>query len=210
MGERTDDLDRERTDDLTRGRMGERMDEPVLEVHIGSRVLALVQGDITRFAADVIVNAANSALAGGGGVDGAIHRAGGPSIMAELRATYPDGCPTGGAVITGAGDLPASWVVHAVGPRWGGGSHGEADLLASAYRASLRLAHEHKVVSIAFPAISLGIYGYPLEEGAAIAVRTVAEHLGGPTTIERATFVLRSEDTFDAFEEALRRVEREG
>ncbi len=199
-------------------RMGERMDEPikqsmnepmgerVREMHVGGRVLALVQGDITRFPADAIVNAANSALAGGGGVDGAIHRAGGPSIMAELRATYPDGCATGGAVITGAGDLLASWVVHAVGPRWGGGSHGEADLLASAYRASLRLAHERKVVSIAFPAISLGIYGYPLEKGAAIAVGTVAEHLGGPTSVERATFVLFSDQTFEVFAEALDRL----
>jgi O-acetyl-ADP-ribose deacetylase len=178
----------------------------VREVRIGDRVLALVQGDITRFAADAIVNAANSALAGGGGVDGAIHHAGGPSIMAELRTAYPDGCATGGAVITGAGDLPARWVVHAVGPRWGGGSHGEADLLVSAYRASLRLANERKIASIAFPAISLGIYGYPLEEGAAIAVRTVAEHLGGPISLERATFVLRSEDTYRAFEEALRAV----
>jgi len=127
--------------------------------------------------------------------------------MAELRATYPDGCATGGAVITGAGNLPARWVFHAVGPRWGGGSHGEADLLASAYRASLRLADDTKVVSIAFPAISLGIYGYPLAEGAATAVRTVAEHLGVPTTVERATFVLFSERTFDVFAEALGRLE---
>jgi O-acetyl-ADP-ribose deacetylase len=182
------------------------MDEPVREVQIGDRVLALAKGDITRFAADAIVNAANSALAGGGGVDGAIHRAGGPSIMAELRTTYPEGCSTGGAVITGAGDLPARWVIHAIGPRWSGGSHGEAELLASAYRASLLLADERKAVSIAFPAISLGIYGYPLEEGATIAVRTVAEHLGGPTTIERATFVLFSEPTFRVFADALARL----
>jgi O-acetyl-ADP-ribose deacetylase (regulator of RNase III) len=191
-------------------RTDERAHQRAREVQIGDRVLALAHGDITRFEADAIVNAANSALAGGGGVDGAIHRAGGPSIMAELRATYPDGCPTGGAVITGAGDLPARWVVHAVGPRWGGGGHGEADLLTSAYRASLRLADERKVASIAFPAISLGIYGYPLDEGAAIAVRTVAEHLGGPTTIERATFVLFSERTFEVFADALGRLEREG
>jgi O-acetyl-ADP-ribose deacetylase len=189
--------------------MADRMDERVREVRIGERVLALAQGDITRFAADAIVNAANSALAGGGGVDGAIHRAGGPSIMAELRATYPDGCPTGDAVITGAGDLPADWVIHAVGPRWAGGGRGEAELLASAYRASLRLADERKVISIAFPAISLGIYGYPLDEGAAMAVRTVAGHLGGPTTIERATFVLFSEPTFGAFSVALDELERE-
>jgi O-acetyl-ADP-ribose deacetylase (regulator of RNase III) len=176
------------------------------EIRFGQRVLALARGDITRFAADAIVNAANSALAGGGGVDGAIHGAGGPTIMAELRSSYPDGCPTGGAVITGAGELSASWVIHAVGPRWAGGGHGEAELLASAYRASLRLADERKVVSIVFPAISLGIYGYPLDDGAAIAVQTVAGHLGGPTTIERATFVLRSEDTYRAFEAAFGRL----
>jgi O-acetyl-ADP-ribose deacetylase (regulator of RNase III) len=195
MDERTD----ERTDDLGRERMGER----VHELHVGDRVLAIVQGDITRFAADAIVNAANSSLAGGGGVDGAIHRAGGPSIMAELRTAYPDGCATGSAVITRAGDLSARWVIHAVGPRWSGGSNGEAGLLASAYRASMRLADQRKIVSIAFPAISLGIYGYPLADGAAVAVRTVAEHLAGPTTIERATFVLFSERTFDVFAEAL-------
>jgi len=183
------------------------MGERVREVHVGDRVLAIAQGDITHFAADAIVNAANSALVGGGGVDGAIHRAGGPSIMAKLRAAYPSGSPTGSAVATGAGDLPARWVFHAVGPRWGGGSHGEADLLASAYRASLHLADERQVRTIAFPAISLGIYGYPLAEGAAIAVRTVAEHLGGPTTVERATFVLFSERMFGVFVEALDRLE---
>jgi O-acetyl-ADP-ribose deacetylase len=182
------------------------MSAMVEEMRFGQRVLALARGDLTRFAADAIVNTANSALAGGGGVDGAIHRAGGPSIMAELRAAYPDGCPTGGAVITGAGELSARWVIHAVGPRWGGGSHGEAELLASAYRASLRRADERKVISVAFPAISLGIYGYPLAEGADIAVRTVAEHLGGATTIEWATFVLRSQDTYRAFEAAFGRL----
>ena len=177
------------------------------EIRIGERVLAIVQGDITRFAADAIVNAANSALAGGGGVDGAIHRSGGPAIMAELRRDHASGCPTGGAVATGAGDLPASWVFHAVGPRWAGGSHGEADLLASAYRAALRLADERSARTIAFPAISLGIYGYPLGEGATIALRTVANHLRGPTTIERATFVLFSADTFEAFQHVLARLE---
>jgi O-acetyl-ADP-ribose deacetylase (regulator of RNase III) len=187
-------------------RIGDRDDEPIREVRIGDRVLALAQGDITRFTADAIVNAANSALAGGGGVDGAIHRAGGPSIMAELRTSYPEGCATGSAVITGAGNLPARWVIHAVGPRWGGGLHGEPELLASAYRASLRLADERDAVSIAFPAISLGIYGYPLAEGATIAVREVADHLGGPTTIERATFVLFSEPTFQVFADALDRL----
>ena len=174
------------------------------ELRIGSRVLALARGDITRFAADAIVNAANSALAGGGGVDGAIHRSGGPSLMAELRARHPDGCPAGGAVATEAGELPARWVFHAVGPRWRGARHGEADLLASAYRAALRLADARDVRTIAIAAISLGVYGYPLVEGAEIAVRTVAAHLGGRTSVERATFVLFSDETYAAFARAVR------
>ena len=169
------------------------------------RVLALVQGDITRIAADAIVNAANSALAGGGGVDGAIHRAGGPTIMAELRARYGGvGCRTGSAVVTGAGDLPARWVIHAVGPVWRGGGAGEADLLASAYRTALRLADEEGARSVTLPAISCGVYGYPLGPAARIGVETVAGHLpeaGG--SVERATFVLFSADTFHAFRQAL-------
>lgn len=172
------------------------------ELRVGERVLALAQGDITAFAADAIVNAANSALAGGGGVDGAIHRAGGPGIMAELRARYP-GCPTGSAVATGAGRLPARWVFHAVGPVWRGGGAGEAELLAAAYRAVLRLADEHGARSIAFPAISAGIYGYPLREAATIALSTVRDHLAGETTLERATFVLFSSGTYAAFAEVL-------
>lgn len=174
------------------------------EVRCGDHVLALAHGDITRFPADAIVNAANSALAGGGGVDGAIHRAGGLAIMAELRRDHPRGTATGTAVVTTAGDLPARWVIHAVGPRWGGGGRGEAALLASAYRAALRLADDKGARSIAFPAISLGIYGYPLDDGAAVAVRTVAEHLRGATGIERATFVLFSDETFAAFVRAIR------
>ena len=177
--------------------------EASAELPLGDRVLALARGDITRFAADAIVNAANSALAGGGGVDGAIHRAGGPTIMAELRARHPGGCPTGGAVATTAGRLPARWIFHAVGPIWRSGGQGEADLLASAYRSALHLADEHAARTIAFPAISLGVYGYPLDEGAAIAVRTVADHLRGPTTVQRATFVLFSAETFDAFRRAV-------
>ena len=173
------------------------------EVVIGHAVVALAQGDITTFRADALVNAANSALVGGGGVDGAIHRAGGPSIMDELKRLHASGCPTGSAVATGAGDLPARWVFHAVGPRWSGGEREEEELLASAYRAALRLADERDVRTVAFPAISLGIYGYPLDEGAAIAVRTVATHLRGETPIERVTFVLFSRDTYLAFERAL-------
>jgi O-acetyl-ADP-ribose deacetylase (regulator of RNase III) len=186
-----------------------RETEASLERRVGGRVLALARGDLTRFTADAIVNAANSALAGGGGVDGAIHRAGGPSLMAELRSSYPKGCPTGEAVATEAGELPVRWVFHAVGPRWRGGRQREAELLASAYRAALRLANERRVRTIALPAISLGVYGYPPEEGAAIAVREVAGHLRGATTVQRATFVLSSTDTFEAFRRVVERLPAE-
>ena len=173
------------------------------QLRIGDRILALALGDITRFEADAIVNAANSALAGGGGVDGAIHRAGGPSIMAELRRDHPWGTPTGTAAITTAGDLPARWVVHAVGPVWGDGDHEESILLAGAYRSALNLAAGHGAVSVALPAISAGIYGYPLPEAATVGLLAVRDHLVGETTIQRATFVLYSRDTFEAFAAAL-------
>lgn len=168
-------------------------------------VLDLVQGDITRFAADAIVNAANSALAGGSGVDGAIHRAAGPALMAELRERY-HGCPTGSAVATGPGRLAdhgVRLVIHAVGPIWRGGGYDEPALLAGAYRASLTLAEAAGARSIAFPAISCGVYGYPLDEGARVALSTVRDHLAAGGGLERATFVLFSADTFEAFEEAL-------
>jgi O-acetyl-ADP-ribose deacetylase (regulator of RNase III) len=164
-----------------------------------------VQGDITTIAADAIVNAANSALAGGGGVDGAIHRAGGPAVMGDLERRYGRGrhCPTGGAVVSDAGDLPARIVIHAVGPVWRGGSDGEPDLLASAYRTSLDLAAREGCRTVAFPSISTGIYSYPVDQAAAIALRTVdawiAEHPDGLDTI---TFVLFSADTLEAFERA--------
>ena len=168
--------------------------------------LALTRGDITRFSADALVNAANSALAGGGGVDGAIHTAAGPELMAELRARYR-GCPTGGAVITGAGHLSergVRHVIHAVGPVWRGGGRGEPEQLASAYRSALALAREAGVASVAMPAISCGVYGYPLDAAATIAVGTVAEELARPGSIRLATFVLLSEDAADAFERVLR------
>jgi O-acetyl-ADP-ribose deacetylase (regulator of RNase III) len=175
------------------------------EILVGERRLTLVQGDITRVAADAIVNAANSALAGGGGVDGAIHRAGGPAIMADLHARYGADrhCPTGSAVVTVAGDLPARWVIHAVGPVWRGGEAGEAGLLASAYRTSLELASELGARAVTLPAISTGIYGYPVEEGARVALGTVAEALSGETSVERATFVLFSTGSLGAFRAAL-------
>ena len=174
------------------------------EFAIGDARIALTQGDITRFTADAIVNAANSALAGGGGVDGAIHRAGGPEIMAELRERYA-GCPTGGAVATGAGRLPARWVIHAVGPIWRGGGSGEPELLASAYRSAMRLAGELGASSVALPAISAGIYGFPARVAADVALTTVADHLaGGRSGVARATFVLRSPDVLEAFRQGLR------
>lgn len=175
------------------------------EFRIGDRVLALVQGDITTIPADAIVNAANSALAGGGGVDGAIHRAGGPAIMADLRRRYGPNrhCPTGSAVISLAGDLPARWVIHAVGPVWRSGGEGEPALLRSAYRTALRLAREAGARSVSLPSISTGVYGYPLEPAARIALEAARDHLAGETTVERIVFVLFSIDTLTAFEAAL-------
>lgn len=160
------------------------------------------EGDITRVAADAIVNAANSALAGGGGVDGAIHRAGGPEIMKELDGirAKTGGCPTGSAVATGAGRLPAKYVFHAVGPIYRDGRHGEPELLASCYRKCLEMAEERGVRTISFPAISTGVYGYPLDEAAAIAVREVKAHLSKPdTAVQEAIFVLFGKRAFDAY-----------
>lgn len=176
---------------------------PVSVRPIGPRRLEVTLGDITTQSVDAVANAANSALRGGGGVDGAIHRAAGPELLAQLRHRYPGGTPTGTAVATDAFRLQARWVLHAVGPRWSGGSSGEADLLASAYRACLALCDELGAASIAFPAISMGIYGYPRPDGARIAVETVADHLRGDTSVQLARFVLFSEDARSAFEEAL-------
>jgi len=173
-------------------------------LEIAGRTVELTLGDITAIAADAIVNAANSSLAGGGGVDGAIHRAGGPDIMADLEARYGERrrCPTGGAVISGAGRLPARWVIHAVGPVWQGGQAGEPELLAAAYRTSLRLAAEQGARTVTAPAISLGIYGYPHGPGARVALETVLEHLAVETPIRQVLFVLRP-DTFPIFRKVL-------
>ena len=175
------------------------------------RKLALREGDITRVAADAIVNAANSALAGGGGVDGAIHRAGGPEIMRELDRIRPEtgGCPTGSAVVTGAGRLSARYVFHAVGPVYRDGRHGEPELLACCYRKCLELAEERQVATITFPAISTGIYGYPLQEAAEIALGVVAAHLKVPEgNVREAVFVLFGRAAFDAFAAALKKLPR--
>jgi len=170
------------------------------------RKLRIVTGDITKIAVDAMANAANSALAGGGGVDGAIHRAGGPSIMAELdriRAAQ-GGCPTGSAVATGAGKLPAKYVFHAVGPVYHGGTHGEAALLASCYKTCLDLAAQHGVETLSFPAISTGIYGYPLEEAAAIAIETVSNRLeSAPGSVREVVLVLFDARSSEVFERLL-------
>jgi O-acetyl-ADP-ribose deacetylase (regulator of RNase III) len=170
---------------------------------INGRRLELETGDITRQQADAIANAANSGLRGGGGVDGAIHRAAGPGLLDELRDRYPDGTPTGTAVETSAHDLAAQWILHAAGPIWRGGGHGEAELLAGAYRSCLELCDRLGATSVAFPAISMGIYAYPGDQGAGLAIQTIAEHLRGDTSLELARFVLFSDETRALFERAL-------
>lgn len=170
---------------------------------VGSCTLDLVQGDITLQQVDAIVNAANSSLAGGGGVDGAIHRRGGPAIMAETDRKYPQGCPTGSAVISTGGALAARFVIHAVGPVWRGGQAGEADLLAAAYRRSLQLAVEAACQSIALPAISTGVYAYPIDQASRVALRTAIDFMhehGSPALVR---FVLFSEGALGAFGAAL-------
>ncbi len=175
------------------------------EKKVKDAVLKLVQGDITKVPADVIVNAANSELIGGGGVDGAIHRVGGPEIMDELNGIRPPaGCPTGSAVITGAGNLPAKWVVHAVGPVWRGGGFQEELDLESAYKTSLELAAGKNARSVSFPSLSTGAYGYPVEKAAPVAVKTVENFLrDNPAGPRETVFVLFDSRTLKAFEKAL-------
>jgi O-acetyl-ADP-ribose deacetylase (regulator of RNase III) len=170
-------------------------------MRIGTTTVALVRGDISAVKADAIVNAANKSLAGGGGVDRAIHRAGGPAILEECRRI--GGCETGSAVATGAGKLAARWVIHAVAPRYRGKPQ-DAAALASAYRTGLELADTLGARSLAFPSLGTGAYGYPVAEAAAIAAETVALHLRGPTNIHRVTFVLFAPDDLRAYESAFR------
>ena len=178
------------------------MGDPAFRLAVAGRVLEIVKGDITRETTEAIANAANSTLAGGGGVDGAIHKAAGPTVMAELRERYP-GCPTGSAVITAGGNLPAKWILHAVGPVYAG-TPDDAELLESAYRTCLILCEQHHIASVAFPSISTGVYGYPVDEAAPVAVRTVIRQLQEREWPSLARFVLFDDRTLAAYVEASR------
>ena len=163
--------------------------------------IAIEPGDITRQDVDAIVNAANTSLLGGGGVDGAIHRAAGPRLLQACRAL--GGCPTGEARITPGFDLPARWVIHTVGPVWQGGSHAEDELLARCYRSSLALAREYRLTTIAFPAISTGAYGFPMPRAAMIAVREVTAALPEMPDLVRVVFVVRGAEAAEHYQQAL-------
>ncbi|MBO3803978.1 MAG: O-acetyl-ADP-ribose deacetylase [Candidatus Brockarchaeota archaeon] len=183
-----------------------------MEAKVGKARVLFIRGDITDQETDAIVNAANPSLMGGGGVDGAIHRRGGEAILEEckrIRASkWPNGLPTGEAVITSGGKLKAKHVIHTVGPVFRGGGRGEAGLLARAYANSLKLALENKIKTISFPSISTGAYGYPLEEASKIAIRSVVEFLRQNEGIEEVRFVLFSDRDLRAYEEAAKQVLR--
>ncbi len=168
---------------------------------MASEKIAIVQGDITKQKVDAIVNAANTSLLGGGGVDGAIHRAAGPKLLEECRTL--GGCPTGEAKITQGYNLPAKWVIHTVGPVWRGGKSREDELLASCYRRSLEVAAEHGIKTIAFPAISTGAYGFPLEGATRIAVREVRQFLESHPGIEKVLFVCFDKETYECYQRLL-------
>jgi O-acetyl-ADP-ribose deacetylase len=175
-----------------------------MQTRINRTLIELVIGDITRESTDAIVNAANSRLAGGAGVDGAIHSAGGPAIMAECRKI--GGCPTGQAVITTSGNLAVRHVIHTVGPVYRGGAQGEAKLLASAYQNSLKLAEKHGLQSISFPAISCGVYGYPVPEAAHLALKTCFDFARENTGIKTIRHVLFDQRTYDVFDREFKKL----
>lgn len=175
---------------------------------VNGATITITQGDITRQETDAIVNAANSGLMGGGGVDGAIHRAGGPAILEECRniVARQGRLPTGRAVITSAGNMKARHVIHTVGPVWHGGDRGEPELLAGAYRESLKLAAENGLESVSFPSISTGVYSYPVREAASIALGTVADFLREPSSVRNVVFVLFNTEAYEAYTAALEAV----
>ncbi len=182
------------------------MAEQLKQATINRTKLTIIQGDITGQATDAIANAANSSLMGGGGVDGAIHRAGGPAILEECKqiVSRQGRLPTGRAVITTGGNLKAKHVIHTVGPVWHGGSSNEAQLLASAYQESLKLAAQHKLASVSFPSISTGVYGYPVDEAARVAIKAVGSFLRKQTAqLEEVIFVLFDSRTYRAYCSAL-------
>ncbi len=178
----------------------------MVKVTINKSVLELIEGNITEQETDALVNAANSSLLGGGGVDGAIHRAGGPKILEECRKL--GGCPTGEARITTGGNLTAKYVIHTVGPVYSGGKRREAELLANAYKNSLSLASQYKLKSVAFPSISTGAYGYPVNEAAVLALKTVINYLETHTDIELVRFVLFGQKAYQAYDKALQELEK--
>ena len=177
---------------------------------VGEAIVRLVKGDITEIETDAIVNAANRSLMGGGGVDGAIHRRGGPKILEECRkirtTEWPQGLPTGRAVITGAGNLKIKHVIHTVGPVWRGGDYGEPELLAQAYQNSLRLAVAEGLKTVAFPSISTGAYGYPVEKACHIALNAVKEFLEKEDNLREVVFVLFSESTLEVYADKAKEV----
>lgn len=175
-----------------------------MNIRIGKTVIELCHGDITAHEVDAIVNAANTRLAGGGGVDGAIHRAGGPAIIEACRKI--GGCPTGQAVITTAGNLPARHVIHTVGPVYRDGRSGEPELLKNAYSNSLKLADRHHLQSVAFPSISTGAYGYPVRDAAAIALSAVMHYAEGETGLTLVRFVLFSSHDYAVYSEVLKKL----
>lgn len=176
-----------------------------MEKTIGEARLSLLQGDITRQETDAIVNAANSGLMGGGGVDGAIHRAGGKAILEDCKKIVAEigRLPAGQAVVTTGGNLKARHVIHTVGPVWHGGRKGEPETLASAYRESLKIAVQHGLKSVSFPSISTGVYHYPVEQAARVALGTVADFLNENSSLEEVTFVLFDSRTYEAYAQAL-------
>ena len=184
------------------------MESNQVKATINRSELTILTGDITLQSTDAIVNAANSSLMGGGGVDGAIHRAGGPAILEECKqiVTRQGRLPTGKAVITIACNMKAKYVIHTVGPVWHGGKSGEAELLESAYRESLKLAAENHLSSISFPSISTGAYGYPVAEAARIALETVISFLNEVTSIKKVIFIVFNSQTFEAYSSALKEI----